>query len=94
MQWTWDDTKDRRNRAKHGLPLSMGEVGLNDPLAISVPDPHPDGDRWISICAVGGRTVVVVHTWPDDGDREEAVGRIISVRPATSHERKRYEDGG
>lgn len=72
----------------------MGEAGLGDPFAVSVPDPHPEGDRWISICAVGRKIVVVVHTWPDDVNGEEAAGRVISVRPATSHERRRYEDDG
>lgn len=95
MRWTWDPSKDARNRAKHGLPLSIGEAGLADPLCINIPDPHPDGDRWKTICDAEGRTMVVVHTWPEDDadhDDAEAVGRIISVRPATPHERRMYED--
>jgi uncharacterized DUF497 family protein len=36
----------------------------------------------------------VIHTWPEakfEGD--EPVGRIISARKATAHERKAYEEG-
>jgi uncharacterized protein len=44
MYWTWDPDKDAKNRRRHRLPLSIGEVGLADPLAVSRPD--PDGDRW------------------------------------------------
>jgi uncharacterized DUF497 family protein len=39
---------------------------------------------------VDGVTVFVVHTWPDDGD--DSPGRVISVRQATKHERRAYEN--
>lgn len=90
MRWTWDPDKDAINRRKHRLPLSIGEVALADPLALSRPDPHPDGDRWDTVCAVGGVLLFIVHTWPDGGDKP---GRIISARKATRPERKAYEDG-
>ena len=88
MIWTWDESKDAVNRGKHGLPLSVGEIGLTDPLAISQPDPHPNGDRWDTLCRIGNLTPFVVHTWPED----DTPGRIISVRKATSHERRAYEN--
>jgi hypothetical protein len=38
--------------------------------------------------------VFVVHTWPEpDPDTGEEVGRIISARKATAHERRAYEEG-
>jgi uncharacterized DUF497 family protein len=89
LLWVWDPDKDRRNRSRHKLPLSLGEMALADPLALSRPDPHPDGDRWDTVAVVDGMTLFVAHTWPDDG----TPGRIISVRQATTHERKAYEDG-
>ncbi len=61
-EWTWSPEKDARNRKKHGLPLSIGEVALADPLALSQPDPHPDGDRWNTVAVVHGRTLFIVHT--------------------------------
>ena len=45
-EWAWDPEKDRLNRKNHGLPLAAGVPVLEgDPLALSRPDPHPDGDR-------------------------------------------------
>jgi uncharacterized DUF497 family protein len=69
--------------------LSVGEVALAEPLALSRPDTHPDGDRWDTVCQAGGVVLLIVHTWPDDDD----LGRIISVRKATMRERRAYEDG-
>ena len=91
MRWVWNPRKDAANQSRHGLPLSLGEVGLADPLPVSVPDPHPDGDRWDTLCVVGPWLLYVVYTWPDDEEFE--VGCIISVRRATRHESRRYLDG-
>nr|WP_242501441.1 BrnT family toxin [Komagataeibacter xylinus] len=76
------------------MPLETGRFVLDgDPLALSVPDPHPDGDRWRTIGKIRGiTTLFVVHTEPVEDDGEE-YGRIISVRKATAHERKAYENG-
>ena len=43
---------------------------------------------------VGQVVLMVVHTWPEaDQVTGEEMGRIISARKATSHERKAYEEG-
>jgi uncharacterized protein len=89
LRWTWDPDKDAINRGRHKLPLSIGEVAPGDPLALSQPDHHPDGDRW-DTCQAGGVLLFIVHTRPDDDDTP---GRIISARKATRHERRAYEDG-
>ena len=90
MLWTWDPDKDAINCGKHGLPLSIGEVALADPLALSRQDPHPDGGRWDTLCQTGSVLLFIVHTWPDGDDTP---GRIISAGKATRQERKAYEDG-
>ena len=90
LRWTWDPAKDAINRLRHRLPLSIGEVALADTLSWSQPDPHPDGDRWDTICQAGEVLLFVVHTWPDGDDTP---GRIISIRKATQRERRGYEDG-
>lgn len=89
MRWIWDPQKDAINQRKHRLPLSVGEFALADPLGLSEPDTHSDGDRWRTLCVAGGVLFFVVHTWPDEND----VGRIISVRRVTSRERRAYEHG-
>ena len=91
MPWTWDPAKDRKNRQRHKLSLAAGIPVLDgDPHALSVPDPHPDGDRWRTVGSASGVVILfVVHTLP----APEGTGRIVSVRKATPHERKAYEEG-
>jgi uncharacterized DUF497 family protein len=89
MGWTWDEAKAAANRGKHGVSFEVAQLAFDDPLILSQPDPHPDGDRWQSLAAVGAVVLFVVHTWPDD----DSDGRIISARRATPHERRSYEEG-
>ena len=50
--------------------------------------------RWQTIGMVGTQVVMVVHSWPDfDRETGEEIGRIISARKATRHEREAYEEG-
>ena len=63
----WDPKKDQQNRKSHqGLSRAAGALVLNgDPLALSRPDPHPDGDRWQTVGSAAGVVVLfVVHTEP------------------------------
>jgi uncharacterized DUF497 family protein len=94
-EWTWDPNKDELNRKNHrGLSLAAGVPVLEGEMAVSRPDPHPDGDRWQTIGSAGGVVILfVVHTEPVEQEDGREVGRIISVRKATAHERKAYEEG-
>ena len=92
MRWTWDPNKAEANRAKHGVSFETAKAVFDDPLHLSQLDPHSDGDRWQTIGMVGPVLLLVVHTWPE-GD-EDPVGRIVSARKATAHERKAYEEEG
>lgn len=94
-EWIWDLAKDRLNRKAHrGLSLADGILVLEgDPLALSNPDPHPAGNRWRTIGLAGELTVIlVVHTETVEQEDGREVGRIISVRKATSHERRAYQE--
>lgn len=94
MLWVWTDEKNRTNKRDHGLSFETARLVFNDSLAISRHDPHPDGDRWQTVGLVGPVLLFVVHTWPEvDTAIEEEIGRIISARKATAHERKTYEKG-
>ena len=93
MRWTWDPDKAEANRAKHGLSFETAVLVFDDPLHASKPDSHPDGDRWRTIGLVGTVLLLVIHTWPEETEEGELVGRIISARKATTHERKAYEEG-
>jgi uncharacterized DUF497 family protein len=90
MEWAWDPRKDAANRAKHGVSFELAAEVFNDPLHLSAPDPHPDGDRWTTLGRVGPVTLLVVHTLQEP---DLASGRIVSARRATSHERRTYEEG-
>ena len=90
MAWTWDASKAARNYAKHGVRFELAELVFDDPMHISEPDLHQDGDRWRTMGMVGYATLLVVHTLIEP-DLDE--GRIISARKAEPHERQQYEKG-
>ncbi len=92
MRWTWDPNKNRVNIRVHGLSFETARLVFDDPLAASRPDPYEQ--RWQTIGMIGEVVVLVVHTWPRrDSAIAEDVGRIISARKATPHERRTYEEG-
>ena len=94
MEWTWTEEKNRTNKRDHGLSFETAVLVFNDPLAVSRADPHPDGDRWQTMGVIADVVVFVVHTWPEaDSETGQEIGRIISARKATTHERKAYEKG-
>ena len=92
MRWIWSDEKNRKNKIVHGVRFETAKLVFEDPLALTRLDPHPDGDRWQTVGRIAAATLFVVHTWPEFNDEGE-VGRIISARKATSHERRAYEEG-
>ena len=95
MRWTWDLHKDRANKRKHGVSLETAQLVFDDPLAISRLDSTSVEERWQTVGFIGPVAVFVVHTWPETRSPDgEKVGRIISARKATRHERKAYEEGG
>jgi uncharacterized protein len=93
VRWTWNPDKAAAIRLKHGLSFETAVLMFDDSLHASRPDPHPDGDRWPTIGLVGPVLLLVVHTWPEGPEGGEQVGRIISARKATAHERRAYEEG-
>ena len=93
IRWVWDEAKDAANRLKHRLSFVIAARVFDDPLHLSTPDPHPDGDRWQTLGLVGGVALLIVHTLPEEVPGEdEPVGRIISARKATPRERRIYEE--
>jgi uncharacterized DUF497 family protein len=94
LRWTWDPKKAALNSASHGLSFETAMLVFDDRLHASKPDQHPDGDRWQTIGLAGSVLLLVIHTWPEiEHDDDESVGRIVSARKATPHERRAYEEG-
>ena len=95
VRWTWDENKNRSNVRKHGLSFETAALVFADPLMLQRPDPHSAEERWLTLGLVGSVVVVVSHTSPDlETGAEPGMGRIISARKATSHERRAYEEEG
>jgi uncharacterized DUF497 family protein len=92
LRWIWNAEKNRRNKRVHGLSFETAAAVFDDPLAATQPDPHTDEERWQTIGMIDGVVIFVVHTWPRPDAAGEEIGRIISARKATSHERKAYEE--
>jgi uncharacterized DUF497 family protein len=93
LRWTWDPRKNRSNRRDHGLSFETAMLVFDDPLALSRLDESSDEERWQTVGEIGGVIVFVVHTWPATNGNGEEIGRIISARKATAHERRAYEKG-
>lgn len=90
MTFTWDPRKDAANHRKHAVRFREAATVLRDPLSTTYPDPvHSRGEqRYVTIGRSKlGRTLVVAHA-----ERADTI-RIISARPATSRERRFYEEG-
>lgn len=87
MKFEWDERKNQSNLVKHGFDFADAFRIFNLPMVVEfdVREDY-DEDRCIGIGLLNGRVVVVVYTEPD-----EATVRIISLRKALSHERRRYE---
>jgi hypothetical protein len=83
-----DPAKAASNETKHGVSFSEAATAFGDPLSITIPDPdHSVGEARFILVGLTylGRLVVVAHV--EDHDTV----RIISARPATSAERRSYE---
>jgi uncharacterized protein len=94
LPWTWDPKKNQENQRKHKISFETAQLVFDDQYAASRPDPYPDEERWQSIGKIGSVTVFVVHTPKKRNHRTgQEIGRIISARKTTHHERKAYEEG-
>ena len=87
MEWIWDERKAKANFAKHGVMFETASSVFDDPLLVSVPDTHPEDDRWKTVGRANSSTLVVIHTMFE----ADSTGRIISARLATPSERRNYE---
>lgn len=89
ITFVWDEKKAKSNLQKHGVALETACEVFFDPFVRVVDSGVIGGEERESAMGLtqGWRLLVVVYTF-----RAEAI-RIISARPATSHERAAYENG-
>ena len=88
MNFEWDEGKRELNIRKHGLDFTDAPGMFAAPMLSALDTRYEYGeDRWLGIGLLQGRVAVIVYTQPD----AETV-RIISLRKAVSHERKRFAE--
>jgi hypothetical protein len=87
MKFEWDEAKNRANLRKHGFDFADAEEMFRGMLVVDADTRKDYGEsRWTGLGIVGGRVAHVVFA---EGDLETI--RIISLRKATSRERKEFE---
>jgi uncharacterized DUF497 family protein len=74
MKFEWDETKSRKNVAKHGLSFEDAEQVFSGPCVTFEDDRFDYGEeRLITLGLLAGRLVVIAHSPRDEGTR------IISI---------------
>lgn len=89
INFEWNSRKAASNLKKHGVAFEEASTIFEDLLSLTIRDPwHSDEeDRFITIGrSLTNRILVVVHV--DRGDNI----RIISARPASGREKRRYAE--
>ena len=89
MVFEWDDEKERKNIAKHGIDFSTAALVFSDENRIELFDDwHSwDEDRFRTIGEVAGTLMVITVSYTERGDD---LIRIISARTATRIEKEEY----
>ncbi len=88
MRFAWDPRKAATNVRKHGVSFEEATTVFADPLALAIEDAIDPGRTVLVGMSERQRVLLTVYT-----DIDEDTIRIISARRATSHERRRYEEG-
>lgn len=90
MKFEWDDNKEQKNIAKHGIDFGTAILVFGDDNRIEMYDAKHslEEDRYITMGEINGYVMVlyVVYT-----ERNDAI-RIISARRATQREKEAYYD--
>jgi uncharacterized DUF497 family protein len=87
VNFEWDEDKNQENIRKHGFDFADAWEIFEAPMRTALDTRKDyDEDRWNGIGLLGNRIVVVVFT-----ERDEDTIRIISLRKALKHERKKFE---
>ena len=90
LKFEWDPAKARANARKHGVAFEEAASAFGDPLSLTIPDPSSRAlEHRFAQLGVSDRhrLLVVIHV-----ERGDTL-RLISARPATRGERRKYEEG-
>ena len=86
LKFEWDEAKNRRNKAKHGISFERASAVFGDRMAQDFLDGRDDygEERWLTVGMAQGEVLAVVNT-----QREERY-RLISARKANREETDAY----
>jgi uncharacterized protein len=88
VEFEWDEEKNQENIRKHSLDFADAWEIFEAPMLAALDTKTDYGEhRWTAIGFLGNRIVVVVFS-----ERGEDITRIISLRKALKHERRKFED--
>ena len=86
MEIEFDDAKDDANRAKHGLPLALGAVVLENLIGEVMDDRRDYGEARVNAFGlIAGRLYACTYT------KRGSVYRIISLRKASRQEQRLWQ---
>jgi len=86
MRYTWDDEKNERNIARHGIAFEDAKRIFDGPTVERIDDRFEYEEiRVYAVGLVNGIEVTVVYTERNDDER-----RIISAWRSEPHERRAY----
>ena len=93
----WDEQKAQKNLKKHHVSFDDAALVLSDEDGDTCHveeydrDHGGDEDRYITTAThPDDRSIVLVIAWTDRSTENAKITRIISARPATPAERRRY----
>lgn len=85
----WDPVKAEANLRKHGVTFDEASTVFGDPLNLLMADPdHSLDEERFLLLGMSNRRKLLVVAFAEHPPRT----RLISARPATRHERRRYEE--
>ncbi len=88
MIFEWGEEKNRENIAKHGLDFADAAEVFKAPMITALDTREDYGeDRFVGIGFLRNFIVVIVYAEP-----VEDTIRVISLRKALKHERRRFEE--
>jgi len=89
MKFTWDESKNHINIAKHGIDFNDACDMFSHPMLTCFDRKKEYGEeRWVGIGFLKGIIAVIVYTEDDDKD----IIRIISARKATKYESTKLKE--
>ena len=90
FQFEWDVNKAASNLQDHGVSFDEAASVFHDPLALLNGDPdHSVGEERLLLMGMSSRRRLLVVSHVERPPRT----RLVSARPATTNERRQYEQG-